>query len=66
MQTKPFYTSKEVWLVLVGIVLLGANQIGGWDPQGLTGDAVGLYETVLLPIVLVLRLFFTKSKLSLT
>lgn len=62
---KKFYKSKEVW-ILVTVVLLGALNILGLEFEGILAEA----ETVLVGLapvaLLVLRLFYTKDKLTLS
>jgi len=61
--TKPFWRSREVW-TLGTAVLLGLAEFLGVDFQGTLGSAQNIWLGVAPVIALVLRLFFTKTKLT--
>lgn len=64
METKPFYKSKEVY-VLLAAILFGFAQINGVEVGSVTEQAQE-WALIGLPVLtLILRVFFTKTKLSL-
>ena len=60
METKPFYTSKEVWIGVIAILNIVFNLIGlpSIEP---TPEFYG----ALIGLIVAVRVFVTQSKLSL-
>jgi len=63
METKVWYSSKEVW-VLGTAILLGLAELLGVDFQGIIGDAQNLWVGIAPIVALFLRLFVTRAKLT--
>lgn len=63
-ETKKWYKSREVFVLATASLLIIAEALG-LDFQGIWADAQNLIVSVAPVIALVLRLFFTKSKLTL-
>ena len=63
MEEKVFYKSKEFWVLGIAVLLVIA-EFFGVDFEGVTEDAVRVYEGISPILALVLRLFFTKTKLT--
>jgi len=63
MENKPFWQSKEVW-VLGTAILLGFAELLGIDFPGILADAQNLWVGIAPIIALILRLFVTRTKLT--
>ena len=64
METKFFLKSKEFWVLGLAVIFMILDSVG-LDPEGIWGDAQAAYVTLSPFIALVLRVFWTKSKLRL-
>lgn len=60
MNNKAFYTSKELWVIGLGLL----NQLGSRYGFAAVEPTPELYASILV-IVGVIRMFFTNSKLTL-
>lgn len=62
---KVFYKSKEVWVAIVWIILVAMKALGVEGAGEVVPMATDIYIASTPLIMLFLRLFFTKDKLTL-